>query len=81
MSQCALWLLRYRYRKEKLALCRSLLKQRPLKKDIVLPVDYRDLFEQLTGNSLRKCPHCDKGNMEIIVTFLREPRKGIMDTS
>ena len=70
-----------RYRKEKLALCRRLLKQPALKEDVVIPVDYRDLFEQLTGHSLRKCPHCDGGNMKIVATLLRIPRKGIVDTS
>jgi hypothetical protein len=24
--------------------------------------DYRDRYEQLTGNSLRMCPHCKKGH-------------------
>lgn len=70
-----------RYRKEKLALCRLLLKQPLLKEDVVTPVDYRDLFEQLTGHSLRKCPHCDGGNMKISASLLRVPRKGIFDTS
>jgi hypothetical protein len=32
--------------------------------------DYRDQYEQLTGNSLRMCPHCGQGHMVCIETFL-----------
>jgi hypothetical protein len=32
--------------------------------------DYRDHSEQLTGNSLRMCPHCGQGHMVCIETFL-----------
>ena len=31
--------------------------------------DYRDRYEQLTGNSLRLCPHCRKGHMVCIDLF------------
>jgi len=31
--------------------------------------DYRDRYEQLTGNSLRLCPHCKKGHMVCIDIF------------
>jgi hypothetical protein len=32
-------------------------------------LDYRDRYEQLTGNSLRMCPHCKKGHMVCIDIF------------
>ena len=56
--------LAHRYRKAKLALCRQLLGvaltavvQRQDK------TDYRDLYEKLTGRSLRECPVCHQGTM------------------
>jgi hypothetical protein len=33
-------------------------------------LDYRDHYEQLTGKSLRMCPHCGRGHMVCIETFL-----------
>ena len=56
--------LAHRYRKAKLALCRQLLGvaltavvQRQDK------TDFRDLYEKLTGRSLRECPVCHQGTM------------------
>lgn len=64
-----------RYRKKKLALCRIFLKQAPLKEvEESSPPDYRDLFEQLTGRSLRKCPHCDFGKMVVCASLLHVPK-------
>jgi hypothetical protein len=32
--------------------------------------DYRDRYQRLTGVSLRDCPHCGRGQMVRIETFL-----------
>ena len=34
------------------------------------PLDYRDQYQRLTGVSLRDCPHCGKGQMVRIESFL-----------
>jgi len=34
------------------------------------PLDYRDRYERLTGVSLRDCPHCHRGHMVCIESFL-----------
>ena len=62
----------HRYRQAKLALCRQLL-------GVVLPLagptspqdkpDYRDLYEKLTGKSLRECPVCHSGHMVAIAVL------------
>jgi hypothetical protein len=58
-----------RYRQTRLALCRQLLGVG------IAPVtredkpDYRDLYEKLTGQSLRDCPVCHRGHM-VRVTIL-----------
>jgi hypothetical protein len=31
--------------------------------------DYRDRYEELTGKSLKICPHCHKGQMSLIEVF------------
>ena len=53
-----------RYRKAELSLCRQLLGVAmavfPERED---KPDYRDLFERLTGKSLRDCPVCHQGHM------------------
>lgn len=64
--------LSHRYRQAKLALCRQLL-------GVVLPLvdpdsaqdkpDYRELYEQLTGKSLRECPVCHAGHMVAIAVL------------
>ena len=64
----------HRYRQAKLALCRKLL-------GVVLPLagptspqdkpDYRDLYEKLTGKSLRECPVCHSGHMVAIAVLPR----------
>ncbi|MPZ45750.1 MAG: hypothetical protein GEV05_20645 [Betaproteobacteria bacterium] len=59
-----------RHRAVKLARCRQLLgAPAPIVKLPDAPLDYRDRYEQLTGTSLRECPHCGRGNMVCIETF------------
>ena len=62
--------LAHRYRKAKLGLCRQLL-------GVALTAvvkrqdqpDYRDLYEKLTGRSLRDCPVCHAGHMVVIASL------------
>ncbi len=58
-----------RYRREKLAQCRQFLhmraaEDRPKK-------EYGERYEALTGNTLRECPHCHRGKMEIVEVLPR----------
>jgi hypothetical protein len=76
-----------RYRKEKLAQCRSLLQVNsttPQKAGAEAPADYRDRYEALTGVSLHACPVCRRGRMMIIEQLspcrAPEPTR-ILDTS
>lgn len=61
-----------RYREQKLARCRQLLR---MKAPEDAPAeskprqDYRDRYEQLTGRSLRECPVCRRGEMVVIETL------------
>lgn len=56
-----------RYREEKLALCHQLLRMPPPATSAAeLIPEYRDHYEQLTGNSLRQCPVCRAGQMRIL---------------
>jgi hypothetical protein len=57
-----------RHRQQKLALCRQLLGMPAAPNPVVpeQPGDYRDLYEQLTGRSLRQCPVCREGHMVIV---------------
>jgi hypothetical protein len=61
-----------RSREAKLALCRQLLGA-ALTLAAVAPrqdkPDYRDLYEKLTGKSLRDCPICHRGQMVVIVVL------------
>jgi hypothetical protein len=57
-----------RYRKEKLARCRHLLgmptyEAEPAKE---AAPDYQERYEALTGASLRRCPVCHEGCMQVI---------------
>jgi len=67
-----------RYREQKLAQCRQLLGMpAPDPKPVApeQPGDYCDLYEQLTGRSLRQCPVCHQGRMvevEILAPALRD---------
>ena len=61
-----------RYRQAKLALCRQLLGMALTLATLAAPPgkpDYRDLYEKLTGQSLRQCPVCHRGHM-IVITLL-----------
>jgi hypothetical protein len=70
-----------RYRNQKLAQCRRLLgmptAERPA--DPSKPKkDYQERYEELTGRSLRQCPHCQQGQMVKVAilakTLVRSPR-------
>ena len=70
-----------RYRQAKLALCRQLLgvalttiTQRQDK------LDYRDLYEKLTGQSLRDCPVCHQGHMIAIAVLHASDRAPPLNT-
>lgn len=56
-----------RRRRERLALCRQLLGSAAEQPDtnILLPRDYRSLYETLTGESLQLCPACRSGTMKL----------------
>jgi hypothetical protein len=57
-----------RYRKEKLARCRHLLGMPAYEEGPVKDAapDYRERYEALTGVSLRRCPICHAGCMQVI---------------
>ncbi len=58
-----------RYRQEKLAQCRRLLGMQapaPPTNPSAPGKDYRDRYEDLTGSSLRQCPHCRQGHMVVV---------------
>ena len=76
-------LLANRYRETKLAQCRQLLNLPAPGREPSAPLDYRDYYEQLTGQSLRDCPLCGKGHMILLETFLAGslPRTRPPDTS
>jgi len=65
-----------RFRVVKLARCRELLGMpAPLEvPPTARPRDYRDVYEALTGVSLRVCPVCQHGQMVRVATLPREPR-------
>ena len=73
-----------RRRQDKLARCRQLLGMAN-----VVPAaapgtsgDYRDVYEALSGNSLRRCPSCDDGRL-LVIKVLPRPnnRQWFCDTS
>lgn len=67
----------HRYRQAKLVLCRQLLgvvstsTSTAPRQD---KSDYRDLYEQLTGRSLRECPVCHQGQMVLIAVLSASDR-------
>ena len=73
-----------RRRQDKLARCRQLLGMA----NVVPPAasgpsgDYRDVYEALTGKSLRQCPSCDHGRL-LVIKVLPRPnnRQWVCDTS
>jgi hypothetical protein len=59
-------LLGNRHRSEKLAECRRLLGMHTVEHHAEQPKpkkEYRERYEELTGRSLRQCPHCQQGQM------------------
>jgi len=73
-----------RYREQKLAHCRELLDM-PAPEPPALDgaKDYRELYEELIGPSLRKCPVCHQGRMLVIEILPRNHSRqtAITDTS
>jgi len=73
-----------RYRKEKLEQCRRLLGM-PTPDEPAQPAekDYRDRYEELTGDSLHLCPQCKQGRMLVAEILPRLPCKSapIIDSS
>jgi len=64
--------LAHRYREARLALCRQLLGMALTLATLAAPPaqpDYRDLYEKLTGQSLRLCPVCHCGHMVAIAVL------------
>ncbi len=56
-----------RYREQKLARCRQLLGMAAATPPVSdAGTDYRDRYEELTGNSLRRCPCCQRGHMVVV---------------
>jgi hypothetical protein len=73
-------LLGNRYREQKLARCRQLLAM-PAAVVTACP-DYRDVYQQLTGNSLWDCPICHHGRMQVVQVLPRTDRRpAFPDTS
>jgi hypothetical protein len=63
-----------RFRREKLEQCRHLLgmSARSEQANSLPPEkDYRDHYEQLTGQSLHQCPHCREGRMLVVAILPR----------
>jgi len=65
-----------RYRKQKLELCRHLLGM-PTSAGPTHSIekDYRDRYEELTGDSLHRCPQCKQGRMLVAEILPRLPCK------
>jgi hypothetical protein len=62
-----------RYRQEKLDRCRRLLGMQLASQPPAAAStekDYLDRYEDLTGSSLRQCPHCQSGRMVRVLTLL-----------
>jgi putative transposase/transposase-like zinc-binding protein len=64
-----------RYRKQKLEQCRRLLGMLPPEPAMPAEKDYRDRYEELTGDSLHQCPQCKQGRMLVIEILPRLPCK------
>lgn len=63
-----------RYRSEKLTQCRRLLGMHSAgmaQEPAPSAKDYRERYEDLTGHSLRVCPHCREGNMIVVAIVPR----------
>jgi hypothetical protein len=67
-----------RYRKQKLEQCRRLLGMAiPAESTNPAEKDYRDRYEELTGDSLHQCPQCKHGRMLVIEILPRLPCKSV----
>jgi len=66
--------LSHRRRKQQLALCRKLL-QTPAQELLAQPEDYRELYQALTGRSLKRCPACGAAAMRCVL--ITHPYKGL----
>jgi hypothetical protein len=63
-----------RYRREKLEQCRRLLGMpTPERHAVTVAKDYLDRYEDLTGDSLRQCPRCQRGHMIPVAILPRCP--------
>jgi len=65
-----------RYRRKKLEQCRRLLGMPvPAEQTNTFPAekDYRDRLEELTGQSLHRCPQCRQGHMLVVAILPRSP--------
>ena len=70
-----------RHRSHKLAECRRLLGMQVAERSAGPPKPekkYRELYEELTGRSLRQCPQCQEGRMVKIAAL---PRAVVMPTT
>jgi len=65
-----------RYRKQKLAQCRCLLGM-PAPSGPPAEKDYRDRYEELTGNSLHQCPQCQQGRMLVVAILPPRPSHAV----
>ena len=75
-------LLGNRYRKTKLDQCRLLLGMpTPVEPNNPAEKDYRDRYEELTGDSLYQCPRCKQGRMLVIEVLPRMPCKAALSIS
>lgn len=71
-----------RYRQQKLDLCRRLLNMTQPEPKSDASTDYRDKYEQLTGQSLKVCPVCHQGQMVVTEIFdSLTSRPAVCDTS
>ena len=59
--------LSHRRRKQQLALCRKLLNT-PIQDLLPQPEDYRERYQSLTGQSLKRCPACGAEAMRCVLT-------------
>lgn len=67
-----------RYRKEKLDQCRRLLGMAvPAEQTNAAERNYRDRYEELTGESLRQCPQCKQGRMRVVEILPRLPFRSV----
>ena len=77
-------LLANRTRHQHVAQCRQLLGTRPPTRPDATPgaLDYRDRYHALTGRSLRVCPRCHDGQMQLVDGLVGTARRpAILDSS